>query len=69
MLRGCPAAHCVTPIPPVKGAFGVPSGWPAATFDCLVPGVMVGSDGFTPRGVHDESGLALAGVSSGCRVC
>ena len=53
---GCPAAHCSTPPPPVKGAFGVASRWPAATLDCRVPGVIEGSDGFPPP--HGLSGLS-----------
>ena len=36
-VSGCAAADCVTPFPPVKGAFGVAARWPPATLDCRSP--------------------------------
>ena len=37
--RCVPLLDCLTPFPAVKGASGVPPGWPAATLDCQDPGV------------------------------
>ena len=61
---GCPAAHCSTPPPPVKGAFGVASRWPAATLDCRVPGVIEGSDGFPPPHGQAEGPLTSGAIGA-----
>ena len=53
---GCPAAHCLTPFPSVKGASGVPAGWPAATLDCRGPGVRI-----SQLRVHPSQWAALGG--------